>query len=119
MIELPLPDFQEVSDFLTREVANLSKTGVTLDQDPGVQAQLTKALQGLTINESRHALRRAVAAKPQLDSASVPYLLEEKHLLVKKKTGVIEYIPNPIGLEEVGGAPVPGRSIRIRASRHS
>jgi hypothetical protein len=33
--------------------------------------------------------------RPKLDSSSVPYLLEEKHLLVKKKTGVIEYIADP------------------------
>jgi len=34
-----------------------------------------------------------------------PYLLEEKHLLVKKKSGVIEYVPETIGLDQVGGVP--------------
>ncbi|MFN8643159.1 MAG: AAA family ATPase [Candidatus Binatia bacterium] len=48
----------------------------------------------------------AVAAALKLDGSSVPYLLEEKHLLVKKKTGVIEYVADPGGIENVGGAPV-------------
>ena len=106
LIELPLPDFEEVSKFLVQEVTNLSSAGLKLDQDPGVQTQLTKALQGLTMNEARHALRRAAAANAELGAASIPFLLEEKHLLIRKKTGVIEYIPTPIGLDEVGGAPV-------------
>lgn len=106
LIDLPLPDFQETVEFLQNEAKALARTGATLDTDPGTLAQLARALQGLTLNESRHALRRALAASPRLDSSAVPYLLEEKHLLVKKKTGVIEYIANPIGLEEVGGAPL-------------
>jgi SpoVK/Ycf46/Vps4 family AAA+-type ATPase len=84
----------------------LAEQGIAVDTDPGTTAQLSAALLGLTLNEVRHALRRALAAAPKLDSSSVPYLLEEKHLLVKKKTGVIEYIADPGGLENVGGAPV-------------
>ena len=80
--------------------------GVSVDADPGTLTQLGRAVQGLTLNETRHALRRALAATQRLDASSLPYLLEEKHLLVKKKTGVIEYIADPGGLENVGGAPL-------------
>jgi AAA+ superfamily predicted ATPase len=106
LIDLPLPDLDEMTDFLRREAASLAGMGATLDTDAGTVTQLGRALQGLTLDEARHALRRAVAANPRVDAASVPHLLEEKHLLVKKKTGVIEYIANPIGLEQVGGSPV-------------
>jgi AAA+ superfamily predicted ATPase len=106
LVDLPLPDFDEMTAFLHREAASLTGMGAPFDTDPGTIVQLARALQGLTLDEARHALRRAVAARSRVDSDSVPYLLEEKHLLVKKKTGVIEYIASPIGLDEVGGAPV-------------
>ncbi len=106
LIELPLPDLEEMRSIVHLEAKALAEQGITVDTDPGTVAQLSAALLGLTLNEVRHALRRAIAAAPKLDGSSVPYLLEEKHLLVKKKTGVIEYIADPGGLENVGGAPV-------------
>lgn len=106
LIDLPLPDLIELHGIVREEGAALAKQGIAVDQDPGTVSQLSAALQGLTLNEVRHALRRAVAAAPRLDGSSVPYLLQEKHLLVKKKTGVIEYISAPGGLENVGGAPI-------------
>ena len=106
LIDLPLPDLHELRSFVEGEIAALASSGVTADSSPATTTQLARALMGLTLNESRHALRRAVAANPTLGAASIPYLLEEKHLLVKKKTGVIEYVPNPQGLESVGGAPI-------------
>ena len=106
VIDLPLPDLDEMRAIVQEEAEALAKRGIAVDTDPGTIAQLSSALQGLTLNEVRHALRRAVAAEPKLDASSVKYLLEEKHLLVKKKTGVIEYISDPGGIENVGGAPV-------------
>ena len=106
LVELPLPDFDEIKSFVTDEASTLAATGVSLDTDESTINQIGRALQGLTLNESRHALRRAAAADPKLGIDSLPYLLEEKHLLVKKKTGVIEYVSNPIPLEDIGGAPI-------------
>lgn len=105
VIDLPLPDPDELAAFLDREATALARTGVTMSEDPAVRHQLSRALQGLTFNEARHALRRATAAGPVIDSRSLPFVLEEKHLLVRKKTGVIEYIANPSSLDEVGGVP--------------
>ncbi len=106
LIDLPLPNFEELRAFIEGEGASLTSSGVTVDGDAGTLSQLGRAVQGLTLNETRHALRRAVAATRRLDSDSVPYLLEEKHLLVRKKTGVIEYVADAGGLEDVGGAPI-------------
>ncbi len=106
LVDLPLPDLTELRAFLVSEGEALAAQGITVDSDPGTIAQLSAALQGLTFNEARHALRRALAAAPRLDATATRYLLEEKHLLVKKKTGVIEYIADPGGIENVGGAPI-------------
>jgi SpoVK/Ycf46/Vps4 family AAA+-type ATPase len=76
-----------------------------MNEDPVIRNQLSRALQGLTFNESRHALRRAAAVSSVIDSSSLPFILDEKHLLIRKKTGVIEYIPHPSSLDEVGGVP--------------
>jgi AAA+ superfamily predicted ATPase len=59
-------------------------------------------LQGLTLDDARHAVRRAVAERGALDEGSLPALLEEKRLLVNR-TGMIEYIPTETGLEHIGG----------------
>ncbi len=106
LIELPLPDFEELKEFTKREVDRLASRGVELDLSEGTLEMIGRALQGLTLNESLHALRRAAAHNPKLGVDAVPHLLEEKHLLVKKKTGVIEYVSNPIPLDEIGGAPI-------------
>jgi hypothetical protein len=106
LVDLPLPDFDELKAFVQSEGETLATTGLPVDRDPGILAQIARALQGLTTNEARHALRRAAAGTARLDASSVPYLLEEKHLLVKKKSGVIDYVADPGSIENVGGAPI-------------
>src|SRR5208283_5157467 len=64
--------------------------------------QMARALLGLTIDEARYALRRALAAGNSLGSESMPALLEEKKLLVNR-SGVIEFIADPTDLGDVGG----------------
>ncbi len=106
LIDLPLPDFEELKEFTRGEADRLASSGVELDTSDSSLNLIGRALQGLTLNESRHALRRAAANNPALGPSAVPYLLEEKHLLVKKKTGVIEYVSKPIPLDQIGGAPI-------------
>ena len=63
---------------------------------------VARALQGLTLDEARYALRRALAASPQLGPEALPALLEEKRLLVNR-SGVIEFIAEGASLGEIGG----------------
>jgi SpoVK/Ycf46/Vps4 family AAA+-type ATPase len=104
VLELRRPDFPELSEFLRHEAAALGATGVSVDTAPETLAHLARALQGLTIDESRHALRRAAAHGRRIGPESIRHLLEEKHLIVKK-TGVIEYVAEPLSLDQLGGAP--------------
>src|SRR5204863_5900473 len=94
-LELRPPDLVELVDFLKEEVRHI---------DPGddVLHQLARALQGLTLDEARYALRRALAATPRLGRESLPAVLEEKRLLVNR-SGVIEYIPTETTIADVGG----------------
>jgi SpoVK/Ycf46/Vps4 family AAA+-type ATPase len=91
-LELRTPDIVELVEFLRDEAP---------DTDERMLYQLAPALQGLTLDEARHALRRALA-KGRLGPESLPALLEEKRHLVNR-SGVIEFISEGVEIGEVGG----------------
>jgi len=102
-IELPRPDRKELEALLRAEAKAIAGTTAELPEE--TVFTLTRALQGLTFNEARHALRRAVSAHGRLDPTVVPTIEEEKRLLVRK-TGLIEYVPETGGIAQIGGLEV-------------
>jgi hypothetical protein len=92
-LELRPPDLVELADFLHEEVPG---TG------PEILYPVARALQGLTLDEARYALRRAFASGRGLGPEALPALLEEKRLLVNR-SGVVEYIADGTNLGDVGG----------------
>ena len=92
-LELRPPDLTELVDFLREE---LPGTGLETLYPVG------RALQGLTLDEARYALRRAIASGRGLGPEALPALLEEKRLLVNR-SGVVEYIADGTNLGDVGG----------------
>ena len=96
-LEIRPPDLVELVDFLREELA-----GTPGEASDTTLHQIARALQGLTLDEARYALRRALAATGRLGPGAVPAVLEEKRLLVNR-SGVIEYISTPTGMVDVGG----------------
>ena len=94
-VELRPPDPVEMTELLREEKVT---GGLTDDQ----LAALALALQGLTLDEARYALRRGLAAHGTLGPEALPAILEEKRLLVNR-SGVIENITSGGSLSEVGG----------------
>jgi AAA+ superfamily predicted ATPase len=92
-LDLRPPDLIELMEFLRGESGETSEP---------ILRVVANALLGLTLDEARYALRRALAVTPKLGSESLPALLEEKRLLVNR-TGVIEFIASATELGEVGG----------------
>jgi ATPase family associated with various cellular activities (AAA) len=92
-LELRPPDLVELVDFLRDETP-----GTSLD----ILYPVGRALQGLTLDEARYALRRAFASGRGLGPEALPALLEEKRLLVNR-SGVVEYIADGTNLGDVGG----------------
>jgi SpoVK/Ycf46/Vps4 family AAA+-type ATPase len=92
-IELRPPDVIELAALMSEE------TGIAADNP--LAEQFARALQGLTLDEARYALRRAASAGP-LGPESVPALLEEKRLLVRR-SGVVEYISDGGDIGDIGG----------------
>jgi hypothetical protein len=103
-LELRPPDVVELVGFLREESRRAAPAGAEEASDP-VLYQLARALQGLTLDEARYALRRALAANPRLGPESMPFLLEEKRLLIGR-SGVIEFIADGTSIGEVGGLEV-------------
>lgn len=124
-IELPRPDLKELEELLNAEAGTISRAGGSAGlrhegagprhdgaasaAQAGLSAEtvyvLTRAVQGLTFHEARHALRRAMAGHGKLDASVVSTLEQEKQQLVRK-TGLIEYVPNTTGVEQIGGLDV-------------
>jgi SpoVK/Ycf46/Vps4 family AAA+-type ATPase len=104
-VHLAVPDLPELVTFLQSEAAAITKAGGTADTSDATLERLARTLQGLTLDDARHAIRRAVSARNALDGDSVPFLGEEKRLLVNR-SGLIEYIPVETGLQHVGGLDV-------------
>ena len=103
-LELRPPDVVELVDFLREESRRAASAGAEESSD-AVLYQLARALQGLTLDEARYALRRALAANRRLGPESMPFLLEEKRLLIGR-SGVIEFIADGTSIGEVGGLEV-------------
>ncbi len=92
-LELRPPDLVELVEFLSEEAPGTSLA---------ILEPVARALQGLTLDEARYALRRAVSAGLGLGPEALPALLEEKRLLVNR-SGVVEYIADGTHLGDVGG----------------
>jgi SpoVK/Ycf46/Vps4 family AAA+-type ATPase len=92
-LELRTPDLVELIDFLRDETGNSNEDLLLL---------LARALQGLTLDEARYALRRALAGGRTLCAESMPTMLEEKRLLINR-SGVIEFISDGGSFRDVGG----------------
>jgi AAA+ superfamily predicted ATPase len=99
-LNLPRPDLAELEELLRAEAATIGGEAAVRSKEDVYT--LGRALQGLTFNEARHVIRRAVAEKSRLDASAVPLFQEEKRLLVRK-AGLIEYVPDTVGIEQVGG----------------
>ena len=101
-IELRPPDVVELVDFLRDELAHNVVAGVAPDASEANLNRMARSLQGLTLDESRYALRRALHASPALGDESIPALLEEKRLLVNR-SGTVEFIAEGGSMGSIGG----------------
>jgi SpoVK/Ycf46/Vps4 family AAA+-type ATPase len=100
-VELRPPDVIELSGFLREELGRVARSDGA-GADAATFEQLARALQGLTLDEARYALRRALSASPRLGPEALPALLEEKRLLVNR-SGVVEFIADHTAIADVGG----------------
>jgi SpoVK/Ycf46/Vps4 family AAA+-type ATPase len=99
-LDLRPPDQTEIMEFLRGETVRLQPGDDVMSEE--ALYQIAPALQGLTLDEARYALRRALARNARLGPEALPALLEEKRLLINR-SGVIEFIPSDTSISEIGG----------------
>ncbi len=101
-LELRPPDVVELVEFLRAETKGMLPPDETSAVSEAVLYPIASALQGLTIEEARYAMRRALATGQPLGPECLPAVLEEKRFLISR-SGVIEYMSAPTSIEDVGG----------------
>lgn len=101
-MELLPPDLEEMLEFLVAESRLLAQQGFHIETGDEAVFKIGRALQGLTIDQSRHSIRRALAQQGRLDGNSVALLLEEKKLVVNQ-SGLINYVADGTSIDHVGG----------------
>jgi len=101
-VELRNPDLPEVLDFVREEVSAQAHQGHEADTSEAALSRMARAMQGLSLDEARHALRRALSVRGRLDGECAPLLLEEKKLSVNK-SGLIHYVSDGTLIDHVGG----------------
>ena len=109
---LPRPDLKELEELLQAEAASISG-GAKLELPKETVYLLTRAVQGLSFHEARHALRRTITEHGKVDTSIVRTLEQEKQQLVRK-TGLVEFVPNTIGIEQVGGLDILKKWLKQR-----
>jgi len=102
LMELLPPDLEELTAFLRKETEALARKGRAVDVTDETLFMIARALQGLTLDEAGHAMRRAISIAGALDAKALPCLLEEKKLIVNR-SGLIQYVADGTQLGHVGG----------------
>ncbi len=102
--EFDLPGPGELRNLVTQTIRRLAResprTRVDLSQDD-IEG-LVSDLQGLTIFEAERALARAIVEDNALTAADRPGIRESKKALVEGG-GLLDFVPAPEGLDQVGG----------------
>jgi SpoVK/Ycf46/Vps4 family AAA+-type ATPase len=75
--------------------------------------RIAAAVRGLTFDEVRHAIRRALAEENRFGPESIPALLEEKRLLISR-SGVVEFIGDVAEIGHIGGLETLKKWVRER-----
>ncbi len=104
-IDLAMPGLDELRSFVRDEAAMVAAAGGTVDTSDATVHQIARALQGLTLDQARHAIRRARSSRHALDAESLAALLEEKRVLVNQ-TGIVEFLPSVTGIDDIGGLEI-------------
>jgi hypothetical protein len=105
VIDLAPPDLPELVEFLRAEAHQISAGDSHAEVSDETFYQLGRALQGLSLDEARHAVRRALTVNPTLGLESLPALFEEKRILINR-SGAIEFVSDSTDIGEVGGLEI-------------
>jgi AAA+ superfamily predicted ATPase len=103
LLDFPLPAEAEIRRLLDGMITSNTAGGrieVTLDERG--KERLTQAALGLTLGEAENAFARAMVDDGRLTADDVDIVLEEKRQIIRK-SGLLDFVPVDVQLEDVGG----------------
>lgn len=104
IIDLPLPDLQEVRDIVT-DFINVYKgrAGVNVDTSVVTVEALSRAAIGLSKAEIENVLAKSLVKYRRISEQEVGLILEEKKQVIRK-SGILEYVSSEYtDLSQIGG----------------
>lgn len=113
IMDLPLPSLLEIK----KEITRLSKA-VNLDLDSELVNNMTKSCQGLSIDRIRKVITKIIAQYSQLDSRSLPIIIEEKRQIINQ-TCLLEFYPYNKVNKDIGGLDVLKQWLQKRSRSFS
>ena len=103
LVDFPLPAEDEIRALLESMIEANSRGGrIRVDLDDEGRERLSKAALGLTLHEAENAFARAMVEDGTLDIDDVDVVLEEKQQTIRK-SGLLEFVPVDLHLDDVGG----------------
>lgn len=101
VVEFPLPSFSELRELLEKTIQTNSKfCPIELNEEE--KDKIAKTAQGLTLSEAENAFARALVERKRLTINELDIIVSEKCQVIKK-TGILEFIPSNMSIDDVGG----------------
>jgi len=105
VINFGLPDLNELEVLLDKILTEIVQKGVYINLTEKDKKDLVIAVQGLTYDEAQRAYLKAFHNKDVIDRSLLEILHEEKKQLILKE-GVLEFVPQKIGINDIGGLDI-------------
>lgn len=110
VMDYPAPGIAEIEDI----VASLTAApGVRVQLTPHGREKLVRAALGLSTNQARRILSRAIVCKGGLDERDIDLIIAEKKQIIRE-SGALEFYPVSENIGDVGGLDVLKEWLRTR-----
>ena len=115
VVDYPLPDADEIELALQTALAQVSESLKEIIAVPAEDREaVVRTLKGLTWNEIERVVRKVGLRERRINMQVSDALLEEKRQIIRKSE-ILDYIPNTVRLQDVGGLANFKRWAQVRA----
>ncbi len=119
VLDYPLPTKEDLSDLLTRIIADLqAMKQLSLELDDVSRERLIQAALGLTLSEAENVFAKIIVQDGRLSAQDVHAVFAEKQQIIRKN-GLLEYYATEDTFNEVGGLAILKEWLRMRADAFS
>ena len=119
VLDYPLPSKEDILKQIKKFIKEYKdESNVKIDTSAETLNALTDAALGLTYAEIENCLSRALVEDQCLNMSDVKSIVKEKKQIIRK-SGILEYVENPLSLDDIGGLDNLKYWLRIRGKTFS